>query len=52
MIIIENVDTVENKSDIKKSLCLSNLKMIAKILVFFFPQFPSYMWVLFSFVWG
>ena len=34
MIIIENVDTVENKRNIKKSLYLSNLKTIAKILVF------------------
>lgn len=40
MIIIENVDTVENKRNIKKSLYLSNLKTIAKILVF--PPRPSF----------
>ena len=40
MIIIENVDTVENKRKIKKSLYLSNLKTIAKILVF--PPRPSF----------
>lgn len=49
MIIIENVDTVENKRNIKKSLYLSNLKTIAKILVFLSPP-VSFLYV--SFIWS